>query len=87
MSNDLSLKVSRDEALVLFDLFARFEETNRLILRHNAEFVALSRISAQIDKSLVEPFSPDYVLRLSQAQSRVAAGYAGSAPGVVGDGA
>jgi hypothetical protein len=86
MSHDLALTISHDEALVLFELFARFADTDQLILHHNAEFVALSRISAQLDKSLVEPFSSDYALLLSQAQSRVAAGYEGLAPGVVRDG-
>jgi len=42
----VTVQLSTDEALVLFELFARFSATNELRLRHNAEFVALSRISA-----------------------------------------
>ncbi|RFF50840.1 hypothetical protein D0A35_07810 [Xanthomonas campestris] len=87
MSVDYQLTLSQDEALVLFELFSRFADTGQLALRHTAEFVALSRISGQLDKSLVQPFSADYSLLLAQAQSRVAAGYQGLAPGVSGDGA
>ena len=87
MSDDLALTISHDEALVLFELFARFADTNALTLHHNSEFVALSRIAAQLDKSLVEPLSSDYAMLLRQAQSKVAAGYEGLAPGVVSDGA
>ena len=83
MTKDIAIAISHDEALVLFELFSRFEENNQLTLEHNSEYVALSRIAAQIDRSLVEPFSPDYPLLLHQAKSRVAAGYEGLAPGVI----
>jgi hypothetical protein len=55
MSSDLALKLYHDEALVLFELFARFSETDRLTLRHNSEFVALSRISAQLENPWSNP--------------------------------
>jgi hypothetical protein len=82
MENTVTLKLSHDEALVLEALFARFEMDDRLTLKHNAEFIALSRISGQIEKALVEPFQADYLLLLAAAQARVAEGYEGLAPGV-----
>ena len=77
-----TVQLSTDEALVLFELFARFSATNELRLRHNAEFVALSRISAQIDKAVTAPFDAQYEALLAQARERVADGYEGNAPGV-----
>lgn len=82
MSDELILTIPHDDALVLFELFARFSESNQFALRHNSEFIALSRISALLDKSLVEPFLPNYDSLLEQARSRVSAGFEGVAPGV-----
>ncbi len=87
MRSNVDLVISQDEALVLFDLLARFTETGKLTLAHNSEFVALSRISAQLDKTLVEPLAANYDSLLTQARSRVAAGFEGPAPGVIGGGA
>ena len=87
MSHKVDLPLSQDEALVLSDLLARFEETGKLTLIHNAEFLVLSRLSALLDKVLVEPFDPNYASLVSQARQRLATGFEGSAPGVTGDGA
>lgn len=82
MEDTVTLKLSRDEALVLEVFFARFEKEDRLTLRHNAEFIALSRISGQLEKVLVEPFQSDYLSLVAAAQARVSEGYEGLAPGV-----
>mgnify|MGYP000134073625 CR=1 FL=1 len=87
MSSNVDLVISQDEALVLFDLLARFAETDKLTLTHNSEFVALSRISAQLDKALVESLAANYDSLLTHARDRVAAGFEGLAPGVIGGGA
>ncbi len=82
MENTVTLKLSHDEALVLEAFFARFELEDRLTLRHNAEFIALSRISGQIEKALVDPFQADYLSLVAAAQARVSEGFEGLAPGV-----
>ena len=84
MSSCVDLHLTNDEAIVLFEFFARFQESEpcRLRIANNAEFVALSRISAQLDKALVEPFDTRYVELLEEARERIAAGYEGLAPGV-----
>jgi hypothetical protein len=87
MSDKVDLPLSHDEALVLSDLLTRFEQTDKLTLTHNAEFLVLSRLSALLDKALVEPFDPNYASLVGQARERLAAGFEGSAPGVTGDGA
>jgi len=82
MKSDVSIHLSKDEALVLFELLSRFQETDNLCLKNNAEFVALSRVSGQLDKALLEPFMANYTALLAAAQARVAEGFEGLAPGV-----
>jgi hypothetical protein len=83
MAEDVNITLSHDEALVLFEFFSRFEDDDdSFTLRHNAEAIAFSHISAQLDKSLVEIFDSNYAQLLNAARERVAAGYEGRAPGV-----
>jgi hypothetical protein len=78
----VTISLSRDEALVLFEFLARFDQDNDFTLRHTAEYLAFQRVAAQLEKTLVEPFSPDYDALLEAARNRVAEGYEGPAPGV-----
>ncbi len=80
MNNNILIRLSHDEALVLFELLSRFQETDRLRLANNAEFLALSQVSAQLDKALVEPFQRDYKELLRAAQNRLAEGLRGLPP-------
>ena len=57
------------------------EDTDRLEFAHVAEFLALARISAQLDKGVVEMFDPKYVELLAAARARVAGDYEGDYPG------
>ena len=82
MDQPVALTLSEDEALVLESLFARFEQEGCIVLRHNAEFIALSRLSGQIEKVLVQPFLPDYDSLVASARERIAEGFEGIAPGV-----
>ena len=79
--NSVGLTLTRDEALVLVEFFARFEETDGLAFAHAAEFLALSRIAAQLGKALVEPFDGRYVELLAAARERLADGHDGDYPG------
>jgi hypothetical protein len=82
MSEDITITLSHDEAPVLFEFFSRFQDSDEFSLRHNAEFLAFCRIAAQLDKSLVEMFRPNYSELLRAARERIALGYEGLAPGV-----
>jgi hypothetical protein len=82
---DVTLHLTPDEALVLSEFFARFEQTDKFALRHTAEFVAFSRIAAQLDKLLVEPFQRDYQVLVEAARERLSTGFEGVAPGISGD--
>jgi hypothetical protein len=83
MTAEVTIQLSADEALVLFEYFARFQDSDEWRLRHNAEYLAFSRISALLEKTLVAPFQSDYLDQLDRARERIAEGYEGNAPGVV----
>jgi hypothetical protein len=77
---EYTLKISEDEALVLFEYFARFDETDDLSFRHPAEYLALERLAAQIDKTTSAMFKPEYRQLLASARERIAAGFEGQIP-------
>ena len=81
-SQPIQVELSRDEALVLFELPARFEEASELKLKSNAEFIAVSAIATRLQSVLVEPFDPDYKNIVAEASARLEVGYEGLAPGV-----
>ncbi|MCR5886106.1 hypothetical protein LRS03_25935 [Rhizobacter sp. J219] len=85
MSNGININLSDDEALVLFEFFARFHETNLFRMQNNAEFVAFMRISGQLDKALVAPFQPTYQEQIEEARTRLTEGHYELAPGVEPD--
>ena len=82
MNNAVNVTLSEDEALVLFEFFARFGEKHEFRLRSNAEFVAFMRLSGQLEKALVAPFESSYREQLQAARARLAHGYDIAAPGV-----
>ena len=81
-SNTITFQLTSDEALVLLDFFARFEASDRLAFAHAAEYLALQRISAQLDTALAEPFDSRYTELLTEARARVASGFEGQIPGL-----
>jgi hypothetical protein len=83
MNENVTITLSHDEALVLFEFFSRFcDDGDGFIMRHTAEYVAFMGVSAQLDKAMVEPFEPRYAELLSAARDRIGAGFDGPAPGV-----
>ncbi|HLO92694.1 MAG TPA: hypothetical protein VK195_00120 [Burkholderiaceae bacterium] len=82
MEKPIEIRLTQDEALVLCEFFARFQETNRLRLINNAEFIALSRISEQIDHVMAQPFQPDYGELLEAPRKRLSDEFEGVAPGI-----
>jgi hypothetical protein len=56
---EYTLKLTEDQALVLFEFFSRFDDTDRLEFVHPAEYLALMRVSAQIDKTAADMFEPE----------------------------
>ena len=82
MSNQVTVTLTEDEAVVLFEFFARFSGSGEFRMCQNSEFVAFMSLSAQLDKSLAAPLQPTYREQLAAAQGRLSHGYEGVAPGV-----
>lgn len=80
--NEYTLHITEDEALVLFELLARFGETDKLEFAHPAEYIALMKVAGQIDKTTSAMFDPDYISLLWDARDRLAEGFEGDVPGM-----
>lgn len=74
MGNDMQIELTTDEALVLFEFLARFQETDRLEFAHVSEFLTLSTVRVALEDVLVEPLMSDYRSLLQSARERVAVG-------------
>lgn len=80
LMEEVNLKISQDEAIVLFEFFERFGDKGRLFFVHPAEYISLMRISAQIDRSTSIMFSGKYAKLLREARERVAEGFESDYP-------
>ena len=69
----VSLDLSEDEALVLFEFLTRYGESDRLEIADQAEQRALWNLCANLEKTLVEPFDPGYGELLVAARGRLRA--------------
>ena len=69
---EISLKLTKDEALILFEFVSRFNENdNKEIFNDQAEEKIFWVIEGQLEKILVEPFMPNYQNIIQQARSRI----------------
>ena len=68
----VAIELSQAEALVLFDLLARFDKDEKIEIEHQAEERVLWNIHCSLEKILVEPFKPDYRELLTRARNQVA---------------
>jgi hypothetical protein len=71
MSQDVTLTLSRDEALVFFEWLARFNSEEGRQFEDQAEERVLWNLEASLELRLVEPFAPDYQQILEGARARV----------------
>jgi hypothetical protein len=63
--------LTREEALVLFELLRRFCDTDRLMIEDQAEKVALWGLLNALERELVEPLASNYDQLLRQARDRL----------------
>jgi hypothetical protein len=71
-SADVSISLTADEALVLFDILHRWEDDDRVSApQHASEQVALWNLSALLERELREPFDPDYADQVAAARARL----------------
>jgi hypothetical protein len=73
----MTVDLSSSEGLVLFELLARFEKSGVLEIEHPAEERVLEQVQATLERTLVEPFRPDYQDLLSKARTDVCARWGG----------
>ena len=78
--DEINIKLSEDEVIVLFEFFERFGDKGRLYFVHPAEYIALMKMSAQIDKGTPAMFSKNYAELLYQARERIAEGFESDFP-------
>jgi hypothetical protein len=67
----MTLELSDDEALVLFECLACLGEQGALPLQDEAERYVLWRLEGKLEKALVEPFRSDYAELLEGARRRI----------------
>ncbi len=69
--DDVEIKLSKDEALVLFDFLSRFSDTDKLTIIDQSEERALWNLTCLFEKILAEPFSKDWLSIIENARSRL----------------
>jgi hypothetical protein len=68
----INLTVTKDEALVLFEFLARFNQSEHPnIFEDRAEQKTLWIIEGQLEKQLSEPFRPNYKEIINDARNRI----------------
>lgn len=72
--SDVTITLTSDEALVLFELLHRWEDDDRVSEpEHRGEQAALWSLSCLLEKVLVEPFDPRYEELVDAARVRLSA--------------
>jgi len=70
----VTLSLTHDQALVLFEWLSREDGKGGLPTEHQAEQNVLWEIEAQLERVLVEPLQPDYSALVSAARERLISG-------------
>ena len=74
MLRKVQLELTSDEALVLFDWLARFNEADEAIPKDDAEERVLFDLEASLEKTLVAPLAANYKEELESAKAGVLLG-------------
>ncbi len=71
----VQIQLTADEALVLFEWLSKRDDDDALdpLIEHWSEQLVLWTITAQLEKTLVEPFDPNYLDLLRSARERLVA--------------
>lgn len=68
----INLTVTKDEALVLFDFLARFNQVEHPeFFEDQAEQKTLWILEGLLEKQLEEPFRPDYKVIVNEARNKI----------------
>ena len=74
LDEEILVKLSKAEALVLFDWLASLDSLRTLPFNHPSEEKVLWKIEGQLESTIAEPFAPNYKDLLSQARRTVESG-------------
>lgn len=69
--SEVEIKLTKDEALVLFDFVSHFSNDDKLSIQDQAEERALWNLTCIFEKQLVEPFSPEWDKIIEAAKNRL----------------
>lgn len=69
--NDVEIRLTPDEALVLFEFLSRSSDSDEWRVEDQAEKGALENLVCLLEKQLVEPFDPDFAGLLQAARRRL----------------
>jgi len=67
----VTLTLTHDQALVLFEWLSREDERGSIPIQHHAEQKVLWEIEAQLERTLLEPLQSDYSAVIAVARERV----------------
>jgi hypothetical protein len=59
--DDIQISLTKDEALVLFEMISRFSDTDKLSIEHQSEERALWNLNCSLESVLVEPLDDKYL--------------------------
>jgi hypothetical protein len=68
---NIKISLTKDEALVLFEMLSRFSDTEKLSIEHPSEERVLWNLNCVLEKILIEPFKSDYSELLQAARGRL----------------
>jgi hypothetical protein len=71
MDESVTLTIGKDEAVILFELFVDFSDEPDVVVKDNADRMALSRLGGALEKTLAEPFMKNYIEIASEARQRL----------------
>lgn len=71
-SDETTIKLNKDEALVLFEFLSRINDKElKEIFEDQAEQKVLWILEGQLEKQLVEPFKPEYNDIIKEARNKI----------------
>ena len=72
-SEEITIRLSADQALVLSDWLHRMEQSGQLgaMVKERAVLSALWRIEGTLEATLIEVFRPDYTQQVADAAARL----------------
>ncbi len=67
----INIEFTRDEALVLFEWLAHFDEAKSIPVQDHAEQKVLWNLEGKLEKALVEIVKPEYKELVAKAKERL----------------